>query len=103
MASIQISEGNSLYVQIALTNPVTSAFINDATVTGQINNNDDTEAVALFSMPYVTSSDGIYRATVAPDTDIVDGKTYKVIIDSVGADLLVGHWSCSVIATKAEC
>lgn len=101
MATIQLSEGNSSYVQITLTNPITSLFINDATVTGKIDNFDGTEAVPSFSMPYVAASDGIYRATLAPDVDIINGKYYKVIIDSVGVDSLVGHWECQSKAVKA--
>jgi len=101
MSTILLSEGNSFYVQITLTNPLDSTFINDATVTGKIDNFDDTEAVPSFSIPYVAASSGIYRATLAPDVDIINGKTYKVIIDSVGSDGLVGHWECTVVATKA--
>jgi hypothetical protein len=102
MATIELSADNSIYVQITLTNALTAAFINDATVTGQIDNFDGTEAVASFSMPYVAASDGIYRATLAPDVDIVNGKRYTVIIDSTGTDSLIGHWECSAVATKAS-
>jgi hypothetical protein len=101
MATIVLSAGNSHYVQITLTNPLTSAFINDATVTGQIDNLDDTEAVPSFSMPYIAASDGIYRATLAPDVDIINGKRYKIIIDSTGTDSLVGRWVCTELATEA--
>lgn len=99
--SITLSAGNSAYVQITLTNPITLVSIDDATVTGQIDNIDDTEAVPSFSMPYVSGSAGIYRATIAPDADIINGKFYKVIIDSVGADSLVGHWVCTEQAIEA--
>lgn len=102
MSTLELSEGNSSYVQITLTNPIDGGFINDATVTGEILNPDDTEAVASFSIPYVAASDGIYRATIAPSADIVNGKTYKVIINSSTPDSLVGYWECCVEATKAS-
>jgi hypothetical protein len=100
MATIELAADNSIYVQITLTNALTSEFINDATVTGKIDNIDDTQAVASFSMPYVAASDGIYRATLAPDVDIIDGKYYKIIIDSTAGGL-VGHWECTKQATEA--
>jgi len=100
--AIQLSEGNSTYIQITLTNPITSAAINDATVTGRIDNYDDTVAVPSFSMPYVSASSGIYRATLGVDADIINGQRYKVIIDSVGSDSIVGHWECVNVATKAS-
>jgi len=103
MTTLTLAAGNSIYVQITLTNPITSAFINDATVTGEINNTNGGEAIASFSMPYVTASDGLYRATLTPDADIIDGKTYNVVIDSVGADSLIGHWTCPVTAAKLVC
>ena len=102
MATIVLSADNSTYVQITLTNPITLAAINDATVTGQIDNIDDTEAVPSFSMAYVAASDGIYRATLAPDVDIVNGDYYKIIIDSTGTDSLVGKWICTEQAAAAS-
>lgn len=103
MATLKLSANNSSYVQITLTNPVDSSFINDATVTGIIYNPDGTEAVASFSIAYVAASDGIYRATVAPSANIVNGKTYKVVIDSTTPDSLTGHWECCVAASKEDC
>ena len=102
MATLILNPDNSAFVQITLSNPITASFVNDATVTGRIDNQDDTVIEATFSMPFVVASDGIYRATLTPVTGLVIGVIYKVIIDSVGADSLIGHWSCSIKATKAE-
>jgi len=102
MATIVLSAGNSTFVQITLTNPITLAPINDATVVGQIDKIDGSEAVPSFSMPYIAASDGIYRATLAPDVDIVNGNSYKIIIDSTGVDSLIGHWECIELAVKAS-
>ena len=102
MATNVLSADNSIYVQITLSNPITDAFINDATVTGKIDREDGTEAVPSFPIPYVAASDGIYRTTLAPDVDIQNGLSYRVIIDALGADLLVGHWECIQKATKSS-
>jgi len=102
MATVKLSEGNSSYVQITLTNPLDSTAINDATVTGIIYKPDGSEAVPLFSLSYVAASSGVYRATVAPDADIVNGVTYKITINSTSPDSLVGHWECCAKAAKAD-
>lgn len=102
MAIIEIAPDNSVFVQITLTNPITNTSVDDATVTGRIDNLDDTVLEATFSMPFVSGSDGIYRATLAPIAGLTLGVIYKVIIDSVGADSLIGHWSCEVKALKAD-
>lgn len=101
MTTLTLNPDNSVFVQIILTNPITGTFVNDATVTGRIDNLDDTVLEPTFSMPFVVASDGIYRATLTPVTGLVIGTIYKVVIDSVGADSLIGHWSCEVKATKA--
>lgn len=103
MATLELQEGNSSYVQIVLTNPIDGAFINDATVTGQILDASDSVVESTFAMPYVTASDGVYRATVAPNVLIVNGSTYKVIIDSTTPESLIGHWECTVKATGDCC
>jgi len=102
MATIELSPDNSAFVQITLTNPITGNSVDDATVTGRIDNLDDSVLVATFSMPFVVASSGIYRATLTPISGLVLGKRYKVIIDSTGADALIGHWSNEVSATAAE-
>lgn len=102
MTTLILNPDNSAFVQITLTNPVAGGPVNDATVTGRIDNLDDTVLVSTFSMPYVAASSGVYRATLIPIAGLELGVTYKVVIDSVGADSLIGHWLCNVQATEAE-
>lgn len=102
MSTLILNPSNSAFIQVTIINPVTSAAVNDATVTGRIDNQDDSVLVETFSMPYLAASDGVYRATLAPISGLISGIIYKVIIDSVGADTLIGHWSCEVKATKAD-
>lgn len=103
MATLELKEGNSSYVQITLTNPIDGAFINDATVTGQILDASDAVVEPSFAMPYMAASDGIYRATIAPNALIINGNTYKVVINSATPDSLVGNWECTVKATNDCC
>lgn len=104
MTALKLSENNSSYIQIALSNPVGGEFVNDATVTGRIDDASNNVIVPTFAMIYVTASDGLYRATAAPNAGIVDGKTYKVIINATGVSGLVGAWECLVKASKlCEC
>ncbi len=102
MASLELAPDNSVFVQITLSNPITGDSVDDATVTGRIDNLDDTVLEATFSMPFVSGSAGIYRATLDPITGLTLGVIYKVVIDSTGTDSLIGHWSCEVKALKAE-
>lgn len=103
MATLQLAADNSTYVQIALTNPIDSSFINNATVTGEILDTSDAVVIAPFSIPYVAASDGIYRATLAPDAGIINGITYKIPIDSTNPDGLVGFWDPLVKAKSLSC
>lgn len=102
MASLELAPDNSVFVQITLSNPITDESVDDATVTGRIDNLDDTVLVSTFPMPFVSGSDGIYRATLDPISGLTIGVIYKIIIDSTGTDSLIGHWSCEVKAKKAE-
>lgn len=102
MASLELAPDNSVFVQITLSNPITGDSVDDATVTGRIDNPDDTVLEATFSMPFVAASSGIYRATLDPISGLTLGVIYKIIIDSTGTDSLIGHWECDVKATKAE-
>jgi len=102
MATLELAPDNSVNVQVTLTNSITDASVDDATVTGRIDNPDDTVLEATFSMPFVAASSGIYRATLAPITGLTLGVIYKVIIDSTGTDSLIGHWELDVKATKAD-
>ena len=102
MASLELAPDNSVFVQITLSNPITGDSVDDATVTGRIDELDDTVLEPTFSMPFVSGSAGVYRATLDPVSGLVLNDVYKIVIDSTGTDSLIGHWSCEVIAKKAE-
>ena len=102
MATLELAPDNSVNVQVTITNPITGLSVDDATVTGRIDNPDDSVLEATFSMPFVAASSGIYRATLDPIAGLTLGVIYKVIIDSTGIDSLIGHWILEVKATKAE-
>ena len=102
MVTLELAPDNSVVVQLTLTNSITDASVDDATVTGRIDNLDDTVLLATFPMPFVVASSSIYRATLAPISGLTLGVIYKIIIDSTGTDSLIGHWSCEVKALKAE-
>jgi len=71
----------------ALTNKLTEAFVNDATVTVTITDSDDIEIVSAQSMPYVASSDGIYRTVIASTVDLGDeGDEVTVVINGTAGD-----------------
>lgn len=102
MPTLILNPDNSVFVQLTLTNPVLGTPVNDATVTGRVDNLDDTVLVSTFAMSYVAASSGIYRATLTPITGLTVGVMYKVIIDSTGADSLIGNWVAEIKATRAK-
>ncbi len=101
-AVLELNPDNSVTLQITLTNGITGAFVNDATVTGEIKDSEGAEILATTSMPFVAGSDGIYRVTVTPISGLILGDIYTVIFDATGTDSLIGHWCVDIKATKAS-
>lgn len=82
----------------SLLNKITGAFVNDATVTVTIKNTAGVDLVTAQAMPYVASSDGVYRTIIESTVDLgddgdvvsvevnaeaVDGSTYQAIDETV--------------------
>ena len=103
MTTLSIAPDNSAYVQITLTNPITSVAVNDATVTAEINLQSGTNLQPSFSLAYVAASAGIYRATVAPIAGLTANVVYSLVIDATGSGGLIGKWECNVRALKLSC
>jgi len=85
--------GNSTYFEYTLTNPIVSPiYVNDATVMLTIY---DRAGVALPSetwpqqLSYVAASDGEYRVTLSPLTDLVEDEIYTVVIVATGTTGLI--------------
>ena len=100
MATLEIHPDNSVAVQITLSNPILGAFVNDSTVTAEIQDGDGGIVKASFSLPYVAASDGIYRSTIPPVAGLTLGVIYSVIFDATGADSLIGNWLVDIKATR---
>lgn len=66
-----------------LFNKVTSAFVNDATVSVTIKN-DTATLVSAQAMPYVAGSDGIYQTVIL--STVVLGAVVTVTVDAVAGD-----------------
>ncbi|MCP4984583.1 MAG: hypothetical protein GY928_00565 [Colwellia sp.] len=101
MSTLELHPDNSVTVQIILSNALLDEYVNDATVTCKIKNDTGDEIKSSFSLPYISSSEGIYRVTLAPVTGLVLDNIYTVIIDAVGADSLIGHWETRIRAELA--
>jgi hypothetical protein len=92
--------GNDNVVELNELKDVDGAFDNAATVTFTLRNfDDDADVQAQTSMPYVSSSDGKYRGTIADTTALVDGVKYRVQITATGAGSEVGFWNIVHVAT----
>jgi len=71
----------------ALTNKTTEAFVNDATVTVTISDAAGVELVSAQSMPYVSASDGVYRAIIASTVSLGDdGDSVTVTVNGTAGD-----------------
>lgn len=89
MSDVQILfEGNDMVLEVAgLKNEVTGEFLNSATVTVSLADNDgqpvDGNAWPL-PLQYVTDSDGVYRATLADTLDLTTNTRYvaELIVDA---------------------
>jgi len=102
MATLEIHPDNSVAVQITLSNPITDLFVNDATVVAEIQDSTDNSVIqSSFSLPFVASSNGVYRATLSPIAGLTLGVIYNVIIDATGTDSLIGHWVAPIKASLA--
>lgn len=94
-----MSTATKLYIGVdtvvtygGMQNPITAAYVNDATVTCTIKDLAGNAVTPTgFSWPvtlsYVTSSDGIYRGTIDQDIAVSAGVSYWLEITAVSGTL----------------
>ena len=71
----------------SLFDKIDQSFVNDAVVNVTIKDSDGAILVNAQAMPYVASSDGVYRAVIASTEDLGDdGDIVSVEVNAVAAD-----------------
>lgn len=78
-----------------LRNELTDAYINSATVTVTVKDEEGVEVAGQvwpLVMSYVAASDGNYRAFLADTLPFVAKAKYTAFIEANGGANLVGHW-----------
>lgn len=83
------------YVEVdALKDVLTDAYVNDATVTVTLWTRamEAVTGVIDLSAPYVTSSNGLYRATIPHSVDVDVGKRYLLEVLVVSASFEFHFW-----------
>jgi len=71
----------------SLFDKIDQSFVNDAVVNVTIRNSDDDILVNAQAMPYVASSDGVYRTVIASTEDLgEDGDIVSVEVNAVAGD-----------------
>lgn len=104
MAKI-VYEGNDNILELnGFKDEAAGSFLNSATVTAEIFALDKTTSVVSSqAMAYVTSSDGIYRVTLADTDSLVAGTEYYAFIDANGGAGLEGHWEIRfIVKTRTD-
>lgn len=95
--------GNSMVIELlALTDSVTEAFVNDATVAVTLVDDagaDVTGETWPLSMAYVAASDGIYRATMASAIVVTVGHQYTAKVTALASGT-TGFWEVPVVAER---
>ena len=96
---------NTIEVElIGLKDASDNSYINDATVTATIHEEDGTTEVTgetwPISLAYVTASNGDYRGVVSADSNIVARTKYQITISATDADGNKGEWINFAIASR---
>lgn len=93
MAIIYVGNDNLIELDV-LTNAISSAYINNATVTMQLvdSSNNVVAGTCSLTMAYIASSNGKYRATLPDTLTLTVGQEYKAKVTANGGDGLLGYW-----------
>jgi len=83
-----------------LTNAVTGAYINSATVTAQLKTATGTSVGAPLTLAYVAASNGKYRSLIEEDVAVSAGVSYEYHIDADAGSDLKAHWEVPLTAVK---
>jgi len=92
--TVFVANTNVLELQ-GLKNAILDEFINDATVTVTVTDEDGTEITGQTwpaTMNYVATTDGWYRAIISDEVELADRVRYIAVIDADGGPDLIGHW-----------
>jgi len=102
-----LSPDNSFVVEHSVTNLLlNNIYVNDATVTLDISNVDGTPITGTSfpqQIPYVTGSNGVYRKSFTPITNLILGQIYIVTLVTTDSSGMVSTCSTDVRATKRKC
>jgi hypothetical protein len=103
MADLQLFVGNDLVVEVtSLKDVIDDDFINDAAVTADLFDENDTKLGSTITLPKVAGSDGHYRGTIDDATDFIVNEWYWVQIEAVSGNTK-GTWRCRGRACYREC
>lgn len=105
--TVTLYPDNSIAIEATITNPAQDPiYVNDATVTVNIYDSLDVLVTGQswpVTLVYEPASNGTYKAVIAPVSGIVAGETYRVVIQSDGADALKGNWTKYVKSETRGC
>ena len=94
-------DNDNLLALTGLKNYVTSAYINDATVTATLYDASGVEVAGQtwpVSMAYASGTDGIYRATLEYDLTVTTDQVYVAHVEVDAGSGLIGHFESRVMA-----
>ena len=96
-------ENDNLLELDGLQNAATDAYVNGATVTVTLRDQEGTAVTGQTwpaTMYYVANSNGKYRATLEDVLSLTSRKRYTAEIDADGGAGLKGHWEFPLKALK---
>lgn len=102
---LKINSSNT--IELTVTNPLlVPVHVNDAVVTITITDSSGVELGGVTwpqTLLYVASSEGLYRETFAPFTELVEGAIYTIHYLVTGIDGLIGTCKAEHKATDSSC
>lgn len=103
MSALTLYNGNdSILTLDGLQNGLSSAYINDATVSVTIVDVEGTTVAGPLTLDYVSSSDGDYRVTVPYDASFSSDMRYTAQVTANGGTGLVGYWEAPLFVVPRE-
>lgn len=98
---LYLYKGNDMVIELdGLKNEVTGEYVNNATVTFTLKDAAGATVTGQSfptAMPYVTASNGLYRATLSDAAAVVVGTRYVVEINVDAGGGLNGKWELDAV------
>lgn len=97
--------GNDMAIRVVgLREGVTGSWLNNQTLDGEL---CDAAGASLspavhFTLEYEAGSDGNYVGLLPASADVVDGTSYRIVIEADGGPGLVGRWEYAAIGKRRE-